>query len=69
MSALLLALHTILRNKVTHTSLFFSLFFLVRTFHMYVCMYVCMCITSLVHDGIKCRRAILWPPQLRTLAG
>ncbi len=26
-------------------------------------------VTSLVREGIKCRRAILWPPQLRTLAG
>ena len=26
-------------------------------------------VTSLEREGIKCRRAILWPPQLRTLAG
>ena len=26
-------------------------------------------VTSLVREGIKCRRAILWLPQLRTLAG
>ena len=25
-------------------------------------------VTSLVREGIKCCRAILWPPQLRTLA-
>ena len=29
-------------------------------------MYCCLSIivTSLVREGIKCRRAILWPPQL-----
>ena len=35
MSALLLALHTGLRTKVTHTSGFFCLLFFVRTFHIY----------------------------------
>ena len=39
MSSLLLALHTVLRNKVTHTSLKKNM---VRTFDMYVCMIVCM---------------------------
>ena len=26
-------------------------------------------VTSLVREGIKCCRTIMWPPQLRTLAG
>ena len=26
-------------------------------------------VTALVCEGTKCRRAILWPPQLRTLTG
>ena len=38
----------------------------IALYKMYVCIII---VTSLVHEEIKCRRAILWPPQLITLVG